>query len=114
MSLRNAMLAALCLAPLMLASGSAAAQDTAPVKLKNGVLCQEQQEDAFEGETHRCYFLPQQVGKRNFATRNGRAQYIVSALAPDCDEIEILGDGTSTRVGPDGSELKQVSVHCTE
>jgi hypothetical protein len=88
------------------------AADGAAPKLRNGVLCQKQTVDAYEGETHRCYFSPHKFGKRDFSTRNGRAQYIASELR--CDEVEILGDGRSPLTAPDGGELKQVSVHCTE
>lgn len=88
------------------------AGEIAPVKLKNGALCQVQKHDAFEGETHRCYFSPKRFGKRDFSARNARAMYVISELGPDCDEIEILADGTSEAVASDGGELKQVTVHC--
>ena len=89
-----------------------ARSESDPVKLRDGVVCAEQKTDAFEGETHRCYFSPQRFGKRDFSTRNGRTMHVITLLGPDCDEIEILGDGKSDRRAPDGSELRQVSVHC--
>lgn len=82
------------------------------VKLKDGVQCKSKPDDAYEGETHRCYFSPQKFGKRDFSTRNGRATYVFSTIGQDCDEVEILGDGNSPHAAPDGGELKQVSVHC--
>lgn len=101
-------LALLAAAPLQ------ARSESDPVKLRDGVSCAEQKVDAFEGETHRCYFSPQRFGKRDFTSRNGRAMYVITELGPDCDEIEILGDGDSQRVATDGGALRQVSVHCAE
>ena len=85
---------------------------THDLKLKEGVQCQQEPEDAYEGETHRCYFSPSRFGKRDFTTRNGRATYVVTTLGPDCDEIEILGDANAPLTLPGGGEIKQVSVRC--
>lgn len=105
---------ACCVLPLLAAGPALSAVEAAPVKLRQGVHCQEQKVEPFEGETHRCYFSPHRFGKRDFSTRNGRAMYVISVLGPDCDEIEILGDGQSEAIASDGSELKQVTVHCSK
>lgn len=99
-------LALLAAAPLQ------ARSEADPVKLRDGVSCAKQKENAYEGETHRCYFSPQRFGKRDFTTRNGRTMHVITLLGADCDEIEILGDGKSERTASDGGELRQVSVHC--
>jgi hypothetical protein len=102
-----------CLVLLSLAGSPALlAASTPEVKLKDGVQCTAKPDDAYEGETHRCYFAPEKFGKRDFSTRNGRATYVFSTIGQDCDEVEILGDGNSTLTSPGGGELKQVSVHC--
>jgi hypothetical protein len=98
---------------LVLATGFASVQaKSTELKLKEGVQCQSEPDDAYEGETHRCYFSPQHFGKRDFTTRNGRATYVVTTLGADCDEIEILGDASSPLTAPGGGEIKQVSVRC--
>jgi hypothetical protein len=99
---------------VLVAAPVQARSDTDAIKLRDGVVCAEQKTDAFEGETHRCYFSPQRFGRRDFTTRNGRTMHVITLLGPDCDEIEILGDGKSERVAADGGELRQVSVHCEE
>ena len=91
-----------------------ARSESDPVKLRDGVVCAEQKTDAYEGETHCCYFSPERFGKRDFSTRNGRTMHVITLLGPDRDEIEILGDGKSERVATDGGELRQVSVHCED
>lgn len=105
----------MCLVLPLLAAGPAlSGAEAAPVKLKNGAHCQEHKVEPIEGETHRCYFSPHRVGKHDFSTRNARAMYVISEIGPDCDEIEILSDSQSETVASDGSELKQVTVHCTK
>jgi hypothetical protein len=102
--------------PLLLFSAGIgfAADAGGPVELKDGAFCQEQNVEPFEGETHRCYFSPRRHGERDFSKRNGRAQYVATVLGPVCREIEILGDGPSERVSTDGTELAQLSVHCSD
>ena len=97
---------AFCAVPVL------ASASTATIKLKDGVHCVHKPDDAFEGETHRCYFSPQKFGKNDFSTRNSRAVYVLSTIGEKCDEVEILGDGNATLTAPDGGELRQVSVHC--
>lgn len=99
---------------LIAAAPLQARSEADPIKLRNGVACSDEPADAYEGETHRCYFSPQKFGKYDFSTRNGRTMHVITLLGPDCDEIEILGDGKSERTGSDGGELRQVSVHCEE
>ncbi len=108
----RAMIRMCCLVLPLLAAGPALS-GTDRVKLKNGALCQEQKVEPFEGATYRCYFSPHRVGKHDFSTRNARAMYVISEIGPDCDEIEILADSQSETVASDGSELRQVTVHCT-
>lgn len=110
-SIRLRMVTGALLAGVTLAPGLTAAS-LPEIRLKDGVQCQSKPRDAYEGETHRCYFSPQRHGKRDFSTRNGRATYVFSTIGQDCDEVEILGDGNSPHPAPDGGELKQVSVHC--
>lgn len=99
---------------LIAAAPLQARSEADPIKLRNGVVCSDEPADAYDGETHRCYFSPQKFGRHDFSTRNGRTMHVITLLGPDCDEIEILGDGKSERTASDGGELRQVSVHCED
>lgn len=83
-----------------------------PVKLKDGVVCIAGTAALASGETHRCYFVPRKVGKRDFSDFNGRAGYIISTLGADCEEMEIFGEETVTQPDKPDEMLQRVSVRC--
>jgi hypothetical protein len=89
-----------------------AAESAEPYTLKDGVDCAKSKAPQAEGETHRCIFAPGKVGKRDFDTRNGRAEYVFTALGPDCDAMEILADEVFDGSPDPAAPLRRVSVLC--
>ena len=103
------LLLGLCSVPALAAD---AAAET--FSLKDGAECAESKTVMHDGETHRCIFEPKAFAKRDFTSRNGRAQYIFSKLGPDCDTMEILADEPYADSPDAGAPLRRVSVLCEE
>jgi hypothetical protein len=103
------LLAGCALIAFVAAFTPALADTVAPTKLPKGAACVATDTMAADGPTHHCWFVPHAFGKRNFSTRNGRAQYIFSEL-DRCNEIEILSDAEYPRA--DGEAWRVVALRC--
>jgi hypothetical protein len=103
------LLASCALIVLVSASTPAWADALAPAALPKGSACVATNTTAVDGPTHHCWFVPRAFGKRDFSTRNGRAQYIFSELER-CDEIEILSDTEQPRA--DEAPWRVVALRC--
>ena len=53
-------------------------------------------------------------GARDFGSRNGRAEYVFTALGPDCEEMEILADEAVAESPDPAKPLRRVSVLCAD
>jgi hypothetical protein len=94
-----------------IAATAVASERGAPATLPKGAACIAAEATAAEGATHHCWFIPRPFGKRDFSTRNGRAQYVFSELER-CDEIEILSDAEHPRA--DGEAWRVVALRCID
>ena len=81
---------------------------------KDGVECTKSKSPKHEGETHACVFEPVVRGARDFGSRNGRAEYVFTALGPDCEEMEILADEPVAESPDPAKPLRRVSVLCAD
>ena len=107
--MRAAFLLLSILSPLALAAAPAETYT-----LKDGADCAKSQAPKAEGETHRCIFEPGKFGKRDFSSRNGRAEFVFTALGPDCDAMEILADEAFEGSPDPAAPLRRVSVLCED
>lgn len=89
-----------------------AGPDAAPSELRQGVSCDQNPSAPAGQATHVCYFDPQHSGKRDFSSRNGRAEYIFTVMGADCESIEILADEDYSAPDSRAVALKRVSVVC--
>jgi hypothetical protein len=105
----RAALLLLMLSPLATAAGPAE-----QYTLEDGADCAKSKAPRAEGETHRCIFEPGKFGRRDFGSRNGRAEYVFSTLGPDCDAIEILADEAFEGSPDPAAPLRRVSVLCED
>ena len=99
---------------LMLSPFALAAEPAEKYALKEGADCAKSKAPLAEGETHRCIFEAGKFGKRDFSTRNGRAEYVFSMLGPDCDVMEILADEVFAGSPDPAAPLHRVSVLCED
>ena len=99
---------------LMLPPFALAAAPAEKYALEDGADCAESTAPKTEGETHRCIFDPGKHGKRDFSSRNGRAEYVFSALGPHCDAMEILADEAFDGSPDPAAPLRRVSVLCED